>query len=66
MSKKKPKPGRPLESPLARDHLIAIRLNKHELDCLEGYCERYDTSISDVVRDALMLLSVIPSNPNRM
>lgn len=63
MSKKKSKLGRPLNSPLPRDQLIAVRLNKKELECLEAWCMRYDTSVSDAVREALMILSVIPDNP---
>ena len=62
---KKKKVGRKLSSPLVRDQLVVVRLNKREMECLQGYCERYDTSISDVIRDALMLLSVIPDNPIR-
>lgn len=55
--------GRPLESPEPRDNSITIRLNSTELKSLETWAFRYDQSISDVVRNALMLLSVIPENP---
>ena len=55
--------GRPLESPLPRDQVITLRLNSKELESLNTYAFRYDQSISDVIRDALMILSVIPTNP---
>jgi hypothetical protein len=59
MGKKKTR-GRPLTSPLARDNILSFRLNSKELECLNAYCERYDTSISDCLRDCLMIFSIIP------
>ena len=58
-SKKK---GRPLDSPKVRDNIVSLRLNSTELDALSRYCFRYDTSASVVIRDALMVLSVIPDD----
>lgn len=55
--------GRPLASPEPRENLVTIRLNSTELKALTDYSWRYDTSVSDVIRDSLMLLSVIPDNP---
>lgn len=60
MSKRK---GRPRSSPLPRTEFISLRLNNLELKSLQDYCERYDLSHSEVIRSALMLLSVIPDNP---
>lgn len=59
----KKKQGRPLESPEPRENLIAVRLNNTELEALNSFAWRYDTSVSDVIRDSLMLLSIIPDNP---
>ena len=59
----KAKMGRPLQSPLPRNDSVTIRLNETEMECLQRYCWRYDRSVSDVIRDALMVLSVIPDNP---
>ena len=56
------KKGRPSATPEVRENIVAIRLNSTELDALNSYCFRYDTSISDVLRDALMVLSVIPDD----
>ena len=61
MSKKKQ--GRPLESPLPRDVVINLRLNSLEDECLSSYAWRYDQSVSEVIRQALMVLSIIPTNP---
>ena len=33
--------------------------------CLEAYAARYDQGISDVIRDALSLLEIIPDKPMR-
>ena len=60
MSKRK---GRPCTSPLPRTEFVSLRLNTTELQSLQDYCERYDQSHSEVIRSALMLLSVIPENP---
>ena len=59
----KKKIGRPRTTPLTRNNLVGVRLNDLELECLAGYAWRYEQSVSDVVRDALMVLSVIPENP---
>lgn len=59
------KAGRPLKSPELRDNILSFRLNSTELKCLEAWVHRYDTSVGDVVRDSLSLLSVIPDNPIR-
>ena len=56
----KNKKGRPLDTPLVRDHVLGIRLNDQELKALSTYCWRYDKSYSEVIRDSLQLLSVIP------
>ena len=56
------KRGRPLSSPLVRDNLVGIRLNKKELQALSLYCWRYETSLSETIRDALQILCVIPEN----
>ena len=55
--------GRPLESPLPRECQVTFRLNSRELECLEAYAFRYDQSVSDVIRDCLEILSIIPTNP---
>ena len=57
------KVGRPLESPLPRDEKVDFRLNKQEFSALNEHCWRYDISISDCIRDLLMIHSVIPDNP---
>ena len=57
--------GRPLETPFVRDKIITFRLNKREDECLSGWCERYDVSPSDVIRECLMILSVIPEPPHK-
>ena len=57
--------GRPPSSPLIRDTTVSFRLNSKEVCALESYAERYDQGISDVIRDALSLLSIIPDNPLR-
>ena len=58
----KKKLGRPLASPERRDEICAIRLNSTELNCLSTYAWRYSMSCSDVIREALMVLSVIPES----
>ena len=65
MSGKKKKLGRPLASPQPRDNSLTIRLNSTELAALTMWCERYDQSVSDVLRDLMMLHSIIPDNPKR-
>jgi len=54
--------GRPPASPLIRDTSVTIRLNSKELASLNMWCERYDTSISDCLRDCLMIMSIIPDD----
>ena len=63
MTGKKSKIGRPLASPEVRDNTISIRLNSTELRALENWVWRYDTSISDTLRDVLMIMSIIPETP---
>ena len=58
----KKKMGRPLASPEPRGELCALRLNSTEFDCLNTYAWRYDQSVSDVIRQALMILSIIPES----
>jgi len=60
MSKKRK--GRPLASPEHRINLITIRLKDTELKCLSNWCNRYDQSVSDVIRDVLMIHSIIPES----
>ena len=55
--------GRKLASPLVRDNLITIRLNQVELKSLTTYCWRYDVSMSETIRDSLVVLGVLPDNP---
>lgn len=59
MSKKR---GPKLQSPLVRDEVITLRLNKKEQECLNAYAWRYDQSVSDVIRQTLMILSIIPES----
>ena len=59
---KSKKLGRPCDSPEPRDENINIRLNKTELESLKNYVWRYDTSISDVIRDLMMIHSIIPES----
>ena len=54
--------GRPLATPEPRDNSVTIRLNSKELKNLEDWCWRYDLSISDCLRDSLMILGVIPDD----
>ena len=56
------KKGRPLASPEVRDNIVSIRMNSTELNALNFYCERYDTTASVVIRDALMVMGVIPDD----
>lgn len=62
MTKKKIKRGRPLASPEIRDQTFQVRLNETELQSLANFSWRYDKSMSEVVRDALMILCVIPES----
>ena len=62
MSKKRSR-GRPLSSPLVRDQCVNIRLNSREFECLQNYTWRYDLSVSELIRQLLMIHSVIPDNP---
>ena len=54
------KKGRPLASPLPRDNFVSLRLNSVEAKALNDYAWRYDMSMGEVIRQALMILSVIP------
>ena len=62
MSKSKKGRGRPLASPEPRDQYVSVRLNTSEFKCLESFAWRYDQSYSEVVRQSLMILSVIPES----
>ena len=55
--------GRPLSSPEVRDNVIGLRLNDTEVRSLSNYGWRYDLSMSEVIRQSLMILSIIPDNP---
>ena len=57
--------SRPLSSPLPRTQIVNLRLNEREHACLEGYANRYQRTVSDVIRDALEILSITPDNPLR-
>lgn len=59
-SKKKKKLGRRLlrEQPLSQH--LNVRLTPSEMQVLRDYCWRYDCSASDIVRDSLAILGVIP------
>lgn len=61
--KNKKKKGRPLSTPLARGNVIGLRLNDVETRALANYAWRYDLSMSDVIRESLMILNVIPDSP---
>ena len=61
--KLKPKLGRPLMSPEPRSTNVVFRLNPTEYKALESAAWRYDVSTSQIIRDALMVLGVIPDNP---
>ena len=63
VSQKAKKIGRPLSSPLPRQEKVDFRLNKIEYQALNEHCWRYDISVSDCIRDLLMIHSVIPDNP---
>ena len=65
MRNTKKKRGRKLASPQPRDNVVSVRFNDTELHALNTYCFRYDTSLSDVIRDALDVVGVIPTNPIR-
>ena len=57
------KNGRPLSSPLLRQNRVDFRLNDVELNSLKSYAQRYEMSVSDVIRECLETLAVTPSNP---
>ena len=61
MSKKKK--GRPLQTPEQRSNIIGLRLNDTEVRALGNYAWRYDLSMSDVIRESLMILGVLPDCP---
>ena len=56
------KKGRPPATPQVRDNSVTIRLNSKELEALQMYAWRYDQSMSDVLRDSLMILNIIPDD----
>jgi hypothetical protein len=53
--------GRPLKHQEVMDESVTFRLSEREKQVLKDYCWRYDMSPSDVVRDALRVLGVVPS-----
>ena len=61
--KLKAKLGRPLQSPEPRCTNVVFRLNPTEYKALETAAWRYDVSTSQIIREALMVLGVIPDNP---
>lgn len=56
----KNKVGRPLRRQAPSTEKLSVRLNENEMLVLRDYCWRYDVSASDVVRDALAVMGVIP------
>ena len=58
MSQKKQKLGRPLKGGAALTEQVNFRLTENEAQCLRDYSWRYDISPSDVIREALYILSV--------
>ena len=46
------------EQPL--DQQLNVRLTQRDMDVLRDYCWRYDVSASNVIRDALAILGIIP------
>ena len=59
---KRKKRGRPLNSLEPRINIVGIRLNETETRCLSQYAWRYDQSMSEVVRQVLMVMSIIPES----
>ena len=57
--------GRPTTTPEARTNIVGVRLNDTELKAFTDWCFRYDISLSDCIREALTILSVIPDNPKQ-
>jgi hypothetical protein len=56
MSKKKR--GRPLKEDAALEVQVSFRLDARAAEALKDYAWRHDLSPSDVIRDALDLLSI--------
>ena len=50
-------------SPEARCTNVVFRLNPTEYKALEQAAWRYDVSTSQIIRDALEVLGIIPTNP---
>ena len=58
-SKKKQKLGRPFKNGSSRlTEQVNFRLTENEAQCLKDYSWRYDMSPSEVIREALYILSV--------
>ncbi len=55
------KVGRPCATVMPREEKITVRFNTHEINSLTGYAARYGKSVSDVVRESLEIMSVIPN-----
>ena len=58
MTGKKKKLGRPLKGGAALTEQVNFRLTENEAQCLKDYSWRYDMSPSEVIREALYILSV--------
>ena len=52
--------GRPLRRHSVATEKLSVRLTEHEMNVLRDYCWRHDACASDVVRDALAVMGVIP------
>jgi len=52
------KKGRPLKEEEELTEQVSFRLSKRQADCLRDWCWRFDQAPSDVIRDALALLSI--------
>ena len=55
------RPGRRLRAAAVSEKRVTFRLSPHEKEILDDYCWRYECSMSDVIRDALDILGVVPN-----
>ena len=55
------KAGRPMRADDVSEKRVSFRLSPHEKEILDDYCWRYECSMSDVIRDALDILGVVPN-----
>lgn len=58
--KRSKKRGRPVLRDGKSDYKLSVRLTELECEILRNYCWRYDLAPSDVVRDSLSVLGIIP------